>query len=92
MCGLCESDTVADFIFPRKDEELHDWFHRVEDIEHMNLVMMHQRPANLHKIAESYKLQGFTYWNKPEVLNVLILRDLIFITYSAKFKQIMAWK
>ena len=91
MCQMCDVGTVADFIFPREKEDLHDWFHRVEEIEHMNLVLMHHTPADLVKIAESYELQGFTYHYERNILNVLILRDLIFVTYTDQFKKIMRW-
>ena len=92
MCGICDTDqSITQFVFPKKNEDLHQWFHRVQEIEHMHLVMMHQSPDNLAKIDESYRLQGFMAHNIPDVLNVLIIRDLIFVTYTDAFAELNGW-
>lgn len=91
MCSVCVHEDVQNFVFPRKNEDLHMWFHRLEHMEHLELAMMKVEPADLIKIKKSYEIQGFTFHHESEILNVLLIRDLIFVTYTFVFENTMGW-
>lgn len=91
MCNVCGHQETGLFIQPRPGEDLHTWFHRLEHMDAMQLAVMEKTKKDLHAIATSYDLQGFTYWSEPGIVNCLVIRDLIFVTYGPEFATIMGW-
>lgn len=91
MCGVCEKEATV-FVFPKKDENRQAWFERVTNLSKAQFVMMKQSNENLKQILKSYKLQGFTFHHEPNLMTVLLIRDLIFMNYTQRFANEMGWK
>jgi arginine deiminase len=101
MCGICKETTSTIFVFPQEKEGLKEWFERMTNHNHIQLVCMFHNDDALEQIAKSYDLQGFTYQDhiigndkgqmKP-FFNVLFLRDLVFVTYGTEFAKSMGWE
>lgn len=61
MCNICIDEEKTLFVFPQEDEEPREWLERLQNHDSLALAMMRHTDDGLIKIAESYRLQGFTH-------------------------------
>jgi hypothetical protein len=100
MCTICIDDDVTTFVFPRDDETIDHWIERLVAHDGIAFAMMYHDDIGLEQIASSYQLQGFTHNAYKTIddgkerpwFNVLLIRDLIFVTYGHVFAKMMGWE
>lgn len=93
------SEPLGAFLFPQERESLPEWFERVRNHDGVELVTMFQGNDHLDIIAHSYDAQGFIHQahrftdghvERP-FFNILLIRDLMFVTYGREFEKAMGW-